>query len=83
MFRQLGFIGLKNIKKKRERIIERSKDAIKHWKIVKGDLVQITEGNNAGQQGIVKRVFRNRNEMIIKGCNMTKRFKAVNKQTNQ
>ena len=46
---------------------------IKKWRIVQGDLVQITTGAEAGKQGVVKKVLRKNNRLIVEGCNLVKR----------
>lgn len=44
------------------------------WKIVTGDMVQITQGPQAGQQGKVLEVLRKANRIKIEGCNMRRRI---------
>jgi large subunit ribosomal protein L24 len=46
---------------------------IPKWKIVKGDLVQIMTGQEAGKQGVVKKILRKKNRLIVEGCNLVKR----------
>lgn len=46
---------------------------VSQWKVVKGDLVQIVAGQEAGKQGVVKKVFRDKNRLIVEGINLVKR----------
>ncbi len=50
-----------------------AKNLIKHWKILEGDLVQIITGPESGKQGVVKKVLRKKNRLIVEGCNLVKR----------
>eukprot|EP01126_Amoeba_proteus_P008610 TRINITY_DN1322_c0_g1_i3.p1 TRINITY_DN1322_c0_g1~~TRINITY_DN1322_c0_g1_i3.p1 ORF type:complete len:115 (-),score=18.15 TRINITY_DN1322_c0_g1_i3:294-638(-) len=54
------------------------KDKIKKWKIVSGDLVEVSFGKDKGKQGTVLKVLRKKNKLVVKGVNITKRF--VNKK---
>ena len=40
------------------------------WNIVRGDLVQVTQGPQTGQQGKVLAVLREKNRLLIEGVNM-------------
>lgn len=42
----------------------------KKWNIVRGDLVKVIQGPQAGQQGRVLKVIRPKNRLIIDGVNM-------------
>ena len=42
-------------------------------KIKKGDIVQVTTGNDAGKTGRVIKVFLNRDRLIVEGINMVKK----------
>ena len=42
------------------------------WNIVKGDVVQVTEGPQAGQKGKVMAVLRKANRIIVADCNMVR-----------
>lgn len=41
-----------------------------HWNILRGDLVQVIQGPQAGQQGKVLKVIRPKNRVIVDGVNM-------------
>ena len=43
------------------------------WRLVKGDKVEICNGPDAGKQGVVKRVVRDYNAVVVDGLNMRKR----------
>jgi hypothetical protein len=42
------------------------------WNIVRGDVVQVTEGPQTGQKGKVKAVLRAANRVIVEDCNMVR-----------
>lgn len=42
------------------------------WNIVRGDLVQVIQGPQAGQQGKIIRVIRPLNRVIVEGVNMVR-----------
>ncbi|CAM9500327.1 unnamed protein product, partial [Ectocarpus fasciculatus] len=44
------------------------------WNIVRGDLVQVTQGPQTGQQGKVLAVLREKNRLLIEGVNMRRRI---------
>jgi large subunit ribosomal protein L24 len=46
---------------------------VKKWNIVKGDLVSVMRGKDFGKQGLVKKVFRDKNRLIVEGCNLVKK----------
>jgi len=48
-------------------------DVVKKWKIVKGDTVQVIRGKDSGKKGIVTRVLRNRNRLVVEGLNLVKK----------
>jgi large subunit ribosomal protein L24 len=50
-----------------------AKNLVKNWKIVSGDLVQVMVGKDAGKQGIVKKVLRHKNRLIVEGCMLQKK----------
>jgi len=52
---------------------------MKKWKIVTGDLVEIIAGKHQGEQGIVKRVVRKKNGVVVEGKNL--KYKHV--QSNE
>jgi large subunit ribosomal protein L24 len=49
-------------------------------KIKKGDNVEVMSGKDAGKQGRVLRVDRDRNRVVIEGVNMIKRHTRPNPQ---
>ncbi|CAL5425220.1 unnamed protein product [Camellia sinensis] len=46
---------------------------IHHWKILRGDNVMVTRGKDRGETGIVKRVIRSQNRVIVEGKNLVKK----------
>ncbi|KAK7393517.1 hypothetical protein VNO78_22075 [Psophocarpus tetragonolobus] len=46
---------------------------IRHWKILRGDNVMIIRGKDKGDTGIVKRVIRSQNRLIVEGKNLVKK----------
>ncbi|KAL9657514.1 hypothetical protein ABK040_016779 [Willaertia magna] len=46
---------------------------IKSFKIFRGDLVQIMTGKDAGKRGVVKKVLRDKNRLVVDGCNLVKK----------
>ena len=44
------------------------------WNIVKGDLVQVTQGPQTGQRGKVLDVLRKANRIVIEGVNMVRKI---------
>ena len=53
---------------------KRAAPRIARWNIVRGDLVQVVEGPDKGRQGIVAKVLRATNRLLVEGVNMKKRF---------
>jgi large subunit ribosomal protein L24 len=51
-------------------------------KIKKGDTVEVVSGKDAGKQGRVLVVDRNRDRLVIEGVNMIKRHTRPNPQKN-
>lgn len=47
---------------------------VKRWTIVKGDLVQVIQGPQTGQQGKVMQVLREKNRILIENVNMRRRI---------
>ena len=39
-------------------------------KLKTGDTVKVVAGENKGQQGVIKRVFREKNKAVVEGVNM-------------
>lgn len=56
------------------------KDLVDRWKILRGDTVQIISGKDAGKQGVVKKVLRGKNRLVVSGCNLTKRHVKRSKE---
>jgi large subunit ribosomal protein L24 len=46
---------------------------IKKWKILRGDLVSVLTGKDKGKQGVVKKVLRNKNRLVVEGVNIIKK----------
>ncbi|KAK9160975.1 hypothetical protein Syun_007316 [Stephania yunnanensis] len=43
---------------------------IHHWKILRGDNVMVTGGKDRGETGVIKRVIRTQNRVIVEGKNL-------------
>lgn len=48
-------------------------DEIRKWKILRGDNVMIMRGKDKGETGIIKRVIRSQNRVIVEGKNLVKK----------
>merc|ERR1711934_163655 len=48
--------------------------AIKTWKIVRGDKVEVTQGKFKGRQGVVLKALRKSNQLVIEGINENTRL---------
>lgn len=46
---------------------------IQTWKILRGDNVVITRGKDRGEAGVIKRVIRSQNRVIVEGKNLVKK----------
>ncbi|PIM97808.1 hypothetical protein CDL12_29715 [Handroanthus impetiginosus] len=46
---------------------------IHHWKILRGDNVMIIRGKDKGETGVIKRVIRSQNRVIVDGKNLVKK----------
>ncbi|KAH7846120.1 hypothetical protein Vadar_010198 [Vaccinium darrowii] len=46
---------------------------IHHWRILRGDNVMITRGKDRGETGVIKRVIRSQNRVIVEGKNLVKK----------
>ncbi|EEF29408.1 mitochondrial ribosomal protein L24, putative [Ricinus communis] len=46
---------------------------IRHWKVLRGDNVIIIRGKDKGETGIIKRVIRSQNRVIVEGKNLVKK----------
>ena len=51
------------------------------WRLVKGDKVEMCNGPDAGKQGVIKRVVRNYNSVVVDGLNMRKRTISATAQS--
>ncbi|KNC48183.1 39S ribosomal protein L24 [Thecamonas trahens ATCC 50062] len=57
----------------KRRVVRAAMDAISSWKVVKGDTVVILAGRDAGRQGVVEKVLRKKNKVIVDGLNLVKK----------
>lgn len=48
-----------------------------HWRIVRGDMVFVRSGRDAGKTGRVVTVLRKKNRLVVEGCNMVTRHFRV------
>ncbi|CAO2147557.1 unnamed protein product, partial [Urochloa humidicola] len=46
---------------------------IRHWKILRGDNAMIIRGKDKGESGLIKRVIRSQNRVIVEGKNLVKK----------
>ncbi|KAF2325208.1 hypothetical protein GH714_025300 [Hevea brasiliensis] len=46
---------------------------IRHWKVLRGDNVMIIRGKDKGETGIIKRIIRSQNRVIVEGKNLVKK----------
>jgi len=46
---------------------------IKTWRIIQGDLVEVTQGFHKGKRGKVLRVLRKKDKLVVQGINVRKR----------
>ncbi|KAK4490844.1 hypothetical protein RD792_001559, partial [Penstemon davidsonii] len=53
---------------------------INHWKILRGDNVMIIRGKDKGETGIIKRVIRSQNRVIVEGKNLVSSYVYVVKK---
>jgi large subunit ribosomal protein L24 len=51
----------------------RAEDLVQQWHICKGDLVELLVGKDAGKQGVVRRVLRAENRLVVRGVNLVKK----------
>jgi len=49
------------------------KNLIKKWNIITGDKVHVLFGKDKGKQGIVKKVLKKENRLIVEGLNLVKK----------
>ena len=45
----------------------------KNWRIIKGDKVIVISGKDKGKQGVVWRVYRKQNKVLVSGINIVKK----------
>ena len=57
----------------KKRIKDARIETFKNWKILRGDNVQVLTGRDAGQKGIVVKVIRSRNTVVVEGLNLVKK----------
>ena len=59
-------------------------DMAKAFNILEGDLVQVLFGRDAGNSGVVRRILRSSNQVIVSGCNVIKSVRPsdVERQIN-
>lgn len=50
----------------------RPEDAIHSWKIIRGDMVQVCEGRDKGMRGVVAKVMRQTNQVVVEGVNLVR-----------
>jgi large subunit ribosomal protein L24 len=53
--------------------VPRPEHLIKKWTICRGDTVEVTRGKDAGKQGVVRKVLRRSNKVIVRGVNLVKK----------
>ncbi|XP_073526087.1 large ribosomal subunit protein uL24-like [Phyllobates terribilis] len=46
---------------------------IQNWKILRGDNVMIIRGKDKGETGVIKRVIKSQNRVIVEGKNLVKK----------
>ena len=57
------------LRRKREALVRRG-GAVKKWNIVRGDTVELIKGKDKGLQGVVERVLRKQDGLVVAGLNM-------------
>jgi large subunit ribosomal protein L24 len=73
-------LNLSNWGKRVQRVLQKPSLARKpapiacRWNIVRGDIVEVTQGPQQGQRGKVKAVLRSSNRVIVEGVNLSKRY---------
>lgn len=55
-------------------------DLITSWRVLKGDKVQVISGRDFGKQGLVKKVVRKDNSVIVEGVNIVKKHVKGSKE---
>lgn len=59
-------------------ILQARRSPIKTWAVTAGDRVQVVNGKGTGQQGVVQKVLRKKNQVIVKGVNRVSRVVRMN-----
>lgn len=73
-------LNLSNWGKRLQRVLQKPSLArkpapiVQRWNIVRGDIVEVTQGPQQGQRGKVKAVLRDTSRVIIEGVNLSKRY---------
>ena len=57
----------KSAQKRRRLKLTATRDRIKKWKVLRGDLVEVVDGRDKGMQGTVLKVRRKLNRVIVEG----------------
>ena len=55
-------------------------DLITSWRVLKGDKVEVISGRDSGKQGLVKKVVRKENSVIVEGVNIVKKHVKGSKE---
>ncbi|XP_073112618.1 uncharacterized protein [Elaeis guineensis] len=63
----------KNSERKIEMGWKAAEKIIQRWKILRGDNVMIIRGKDKGEMGVIKRVIRSQNRVIVEGKNLVKK----------
>lgn len=53
---------------------------INTWKIVRGDIVEVIAGRSKGQRGVVQKVVRKKNRLLVEGVNLVKKHMKGSKE---
>lgn len=53
--------------------LPRAEHVITHWKVCRGDTVEVMRGKDAGKQGVVRKVLRRQNRLVVRGVNLVKK----------
>jgi polyphosphate kinase 2 (PPK2 family) len=61
-----------SMKSQRDKL-PRLEHVIPHWKVCRGDTVEIMRGKDAGKQGVVRKVLRRQNRLVVRGVNLVKK----------
>jgi large subunit ribosomal protein L24 len=62
------------VRKAAVRVVKRAPPpTIKHWNVLTGDTVQVMSGGGKGVTGVVRKVLRKQNRVIVAGANFVKR----------